>query len=125
MAKIAPSWLSAGHFSLEAAATLADQSIDCEVIDPRTVRPLDIETIVASVRKTNCLVVVDQSWPFASVGSEIAAQVYERAMDDLDNRIYRVNAADVPTPYCQSLEQETLPHTRKVIEAVRAVTYNA
>jgi len=113
------------HFALQAAAELAKEKIHCEVIDPRTVRPLDIETIVASVRKTNYCVVVDQSWPFASVATEIAMQIYERAIDDLDNRIIRVNADDVPAPYARHLEQESLPNTRKIVEAVRQVTYNA
>ncbi len=111
------------HFALEAAEQLEREGIDCEVIDPRTVRPLDIDTIVASVRKTNYCVVVDQSWPFASVGSEIACQVYERAMDSLDNQVIRVNNDDVPAPYNRALEQEMLPHARKIVEAVRAVTY--
>jgi pyruvate dehydrogenase E1 component beta subunit len=113
------------HFALEAAEELAKDGIDCEVVDPRTIRPLDIETIVRSVQKTNYCVVVDQTWPFASVGSEIAAQVYERALDFLDNSVYRVNNDDVPAPYSRELEQQNLPNARKVSEAVRAVTYNA
>ena len=113
------------HFALEAADQLAKEGIDCEVIDPRTVQPLDIDTIVHSVRKTSYLVVVDQTWPFASVASEIAMQVYERALDDLDNKIIRVNSDDVPAPYNRALEQETLPNARKICQAVRAVTYNA
>ena len=112
------------HFALEAAAQLAAEGIYCEVIDPRTVRPLDIRTIIDSVRKTNYLVVVDQSWPFASVASEIAMQVYEQAMDDLDNKIVRVNNDDVAAPYALNLEQEMLPNTRKIVDAVRQVTYN-
>lgn len=113
------------HFALEAAVELAQQGIHCEVIDPRTVRPLDIDSIINSVRKTNYCVVVDQSWPFASVAAEIAAQVYERAMDDLDNKVIRVNNDDVPSPYARSLEQEALPNVKKIVEAVRGVTYNA
>ena len=113
------------HFALKAAEALAGQDIDCEVIDVRTYRPLDIETIVTSVRKTNYCVVVDQSWPFASVASEISAQIYERTFDDLDNAIVRVNADDVPPPYNRALEQAYLPHTGKITEAVRQVTYNA
>ena len=113
------------HFAIEAAQELAKEGICCEVIDPRTVRPLDIDTIVASVRKTNHLVVVDQCWPFASLAAEIAMQVYERAMDDLDNKVIRVNNDDVPAPYNRTLEQEMLPNTRKICQAVRAVTYNA
>ena len=113
------------YFCLEAADQLAKEGIECEVIDGRTIRPLDIETIVKSVRKTNYCVVVDQSWPFASVSSEIAAQVHKRCFDDLDNHVFRVNADDVPAPYAYNLEQEMLPNARKITEAVRAATYNA
>lgn len=116
-------WSRPLHFALEAAEQLEAEGIDCEVIDPRTLRPLDIDTIVQSVRKTNYLVVVDQSWPFASVASEIAMQVYERAMDDLDNRIYRVTNDDVPAPYAKNLEQAMLPHAGKIVEAVKAAVY--
>jgi len=113
------------HFALDAAEHLEKQGIDCEVIDPRTIRPLDISTIVNSVRKTNYCVVVDQSWPFASIASEIAAQVYEQALDDLDNHVLRVNADDVPPPYARNLEQEMLPNAKKIVEAVREITYNS
>ena len=113
------------HFALEAAETLAEEGIDVEVIDPRTVRPLDIDAIVESVKRTNYLVVADQSWPTASVAAEISMQVYERAMDFLDNRVIRVNAEDIPAPYARNLEQEMLPNGRRIAEAVRAATYNA
>lgn len=113
------------HFALEAAEALETEGIDVEVIDCRTYRPLDMKTIAASVRKTNYCVVVDQSWPFASIASEIAAQVYEQCFDDLDNQVIRVNNDDVPAPYNRTLEQEMLPNARKIIEAVRAVTYHA
>ncbi|MGI9014364.1 MAG: pyruvate dehydrogenase complex E1 component subunit beta [Phycisphaerales bacterium] len=113
------------HFCLEAAEALAKDGISCEVIDGRTIRPLDIDTIVKSVAKTNYCVVVDQSWPFASIASEVVAQVQEFAFDDLDNHVVRVNADDVPAPYAFELEQAMLPNARKITEAVRAVTYNA
>jgi len=113
------------YFCLEAAQTLANEGIDCEVIDGRTIRPLDIDSIVRSVQKTNYCVVVDQSWPFASVGAEIAAQVHERCFDDLDNHVARVHSDDVPPPYAYNLEQEMLPNARKICEAVRSITYNA
>jgi pyruvate dehydrogenase E1 component beta subunit len=113
------------HFCMEAATQLAKDGLECEVIDGRTIRPLDIETIVRSVRKTNYCVVVDQSWPFASIGSEIAVQVHQRCFDDLDNHVVRVHSDDVPAPYAYNLEQEFLPNARKIVEAVRAVTYNA
>jgi len=77
------------------------------------------------VRKTNYCVVADQSWPFASVGSEVAAQIYERCFDDLDNTVARVNNDDIPAPYNRAMEQEMLPHARKITEAVRQTTYNA
>lgn len=113
------------HFALEAAEALESEGINCEVIDVRTYRPLDMETIVRSIKKTSYCVVADQSWPFASVAAEIATQIYEQAMDYLDNRVYRVNAHDVPPPYNRNLEQEMLPNARRIAEAVRAVTYNA
>ena len=113
------------HFCMEAAEQLAKEGIDCEVIDGRTIRPLDIDTIVKSVKKTNYCVVVDQSWPFASIASEVAAQVNERCFDDLDNHVHRVNNDDVPAPYAYNLEQAMLPNVRKICEAVRAATYNA
>ncbi|MEM7683161.1 MAG: alpha-ketoacid dehydrogenase subunit beta [Planctomycetota bacterium] len=113
------------HFALEAAEQLEKEGIDLEVIDIRTYRPLDIDTIVQSVRKTGYCVVVDQSWPFASVGAEVAAQVYEHALDDLDNRVYRVHNDDIPAPYNRSREQDMLPNARKIVEAVRSATYNA
>ncbi len=113
------------YFCLEAAEALAKEGIDCEVIDGRTIRPLDIDTIVDSVRKTSYCVVVDQSWSFGSPGSEIASQVHRICFDDLDNYVARVHSDDIPAPYAYSLEQEMLPNTRKVTEAVRAITYNA
>jgi pyruvate dehydrogenase E1 component beta subunit len=113
------------HFCLEAAEELAKEGIECEVIDGRTIRPLDIDTIVASVRRTNYCVVVDQSWSFASPGSEIAAQVHAHCFDDLDNHVGRVHSADVPAPYAHDLEQEMLPNARRICECVRATTYNA
>jgi pyruvate dehydrogenase E1 component beta subunit len=113
------------YFCLEAADALAAEDIECEVIDGRTIRPLDIDSISASVKKTNYCVVVDQSWPFASVGAEVAAQVHEVCFDDLDNHVVRVHSEDVPAPYAYNLEQEMLPNSRKIAEAVRSVTYSA
>ncbi|MEE2906436.1 MAG: alpha-ketoacid dehydrogenase subunit beta [Planctomycetota bacterium] len=113
------------HFCMEAAEELAKEGIDCEVIDGRSIKPLDIDTVTASVRKTNCCVVVDQSWSFASVGSEVAAEVHRYCFDDLDNHVHRVHSDDVPAPYAHNLEAEMLPNARKICEAVRSVTYNA
>ncbi len=111
------------YFCLEAAEALAREGIECDVVDGRTIRPLDIDSIAESVRRTNYCVVVDQSWPFASIGAEVAAQVHEHCFDDLDNHVIRVHSDDVPAPYAYSLEQEMLPNARKIVEAVRAVTY--
>ena len=96
-----------------------------ELFDMRSVRPLDMETIIRSVKKTNYCVVVDQSWSFASIGSEVAAEVHAACFDDLDNHVHRVHNDDVPAPYSHDLEQEMLPNARKICEAVRSVTYNA
>ena len=111
------------YFCLEAAEELAKEGIECEVIDGRTIHPLDLDTMVASVRKTNYCVVVDQSWSFASIGSEIAAQLHAACFDDLDNHVYRVHADDVPAPYATELEQAFLPNAHKICEAVRGATY--
>ena len=113
------------HFCLEAAEALEAEGISCEVIDGRTIRPLDLDTIVRSVKKTNACVVVDQSWSFGSPGSEIAAQIHQACFDDLDNHVMRVHSADVPTPYAWNLEQEYLPNARRIAEAVRSALYVA
>ncbi|MFA9479643.1 alpha-ketoacid dehydrogenase subunit beta [Phycisphaerales bacterium AB-hyl4] len=112
------------HFALEAAEALEKEDIDCEVIDLRTYRPLDMDTVIESIKKTSYCVVVDQSWPFASVASEVCTQIYEKGIDLLDNQVYRVNNHDVPPPYNRNLEQEMLPNAKRIIEAVRAATYN-
>lgn len=119
------SWGRPVHFCMEAAEELAKEGISCEVIDLRTIRPLDIGSIERSVRKTSNLVIVDQSWSFGSPGSEVAAQIHQRCFDDLDNHVHRVHTDDVPAPYAFNLEQEYLPNTRKICEAVRSATYNA
>ena len=119
------SWGRPVNFCLEAAEILAKEGIDCEVIDLRTIRPLDLPTVVASVRKTSCAVVVDQSWSFASPGAELASQIHRHCFDDLDNFVHRVHSDDVPTPYSSKLEQEYLPNVRKICEAVRSATYRA
>ncbi len=113
------------HFCLEAADALAREGVDCEVLDMRTIRPLDAAAIVRSVRRTGACVVVDQSWSFGSPGSEVAALVHRECFDDLDNHVHRVHSADVPAPYSYDLEQEYLPNTRRVCEAVRACLYRA
>ena len=107
------------NFCLEAADELAAEGINVDVLDMRTIRPLDIDSIIRSIRKTNRVVVVDQCWPFASVASEVVTQVCERCFDWLDHRPVRVNTEDVPTPYSKVLEAEYLPNKNKIKAAVK------
>jgi pyruvate dehydrogenase E1 component beta subunit len=109
--------------ALEAAEALAKEGIEAEVIDLRTIRPLDTETIIASVRKTNRLVTVEEGWPFAGIGSELSALMMEQAFDDLDAPVLRVHGKDVPLPYAANLEKLALPQVEDVIQAVKAVCY--
>jgi pyruvate dehydrogenase E1 component beta subunit len=106
-----------------AADLLAKDGIEAEVIDLRTIRPLDTETIAASVKKTNRLVSVEEGWPFAGIGSELAAQMMELAFDDLDAPVVRVHGADVPLPYAANLEKLSLPQPEWVVEAAKRVCY--
>ena len=109
--------------ALKAAEELAKEGVSCEVIDPRTIRPLDIKTIVESVKKTNRVVIAEESHPFAGVGAEISAEINERAFDYLDAPVKRVSGVDVPMPYAKNLEQLAIPDVKQVIAAVRAVSY--
>src|SRR5437667_3028332 len=109
--------------ALRAAEELEKAGVSCEVIDPRTIRPLDIDAIVASVKKTNRVVVAEESHPFCSVGAEISAQIAEHAFDYLDAPVTRVSGADVPMPYAKNIEQLALPDFEKLIQAVREVSY--
>lgn len=107
------------NFCVEAADELVAEGIHVDVLDMRTIRPLDIDSIIASVQKTGRIVVVDQSWPFASVASEVCTQVMERCFDYLDHQPVRVNTEDVPTPYAKNLEAEYLPNKGKIVAAVK------
>jgi pyruvate dehydrogenase E1 component beta subunit len=109
--------------SLQAAEKLAEQGISAEVINLRTIRPLDRWTIIESLKKTNRLVSVEESWPFAGIGAELAALAMEHAFDYLDAPIKRVCAADVPLPYANNLEQLALPQVDEIIHAVKEVCY--
>jgi len=105
----------------KAAALLSEQhEVEAEVIDPRTLRPLDLDTILASVRKTNRCVIVEEGWPHGGVGANLAALIQEQAFDDLDAPIGRVTGADVPMPYAKNLEQIAFPHEPDVVDAVLA-----
>ena len=109
--------------ALKAAEELEKQGVSCEVIDPRTIRPLDIDTIVESVRKTNRVVVAEESHPFCGVGAEISAEINERAFDYLDAPVKRVSGADVPMPYAKNLENLAVPDVAQIVAAVREVSY--
>jgi pyruvate dehydrogenase E1 component beta subunit len=109
--------------ALKAAEVLEQDGISCEVIDPRTIRPLDIDTIVESVKKTNRVVVAEESHPFCSVNAEISAEIMERAFDYLDAPVKRVSGADVPMPYAKNLEELAIPNVDQIVAAVREVAY--
>jgi pyruvate dehydrogenase E1 component beta subunit len=109
--------------ALGAAEELAKEGISAEVIDLRTIRPLDWQTIVESVKKTNRLVIVEEPWPFASISSEISYRVQKEAFDYLDAPIQRITTADTPAPYSPTLLKEWLPNAEDVIKAVKKVTY--
>ncbi len=109
--------------AMEAAEALADEGYNAEVIDPRTIRPLDVETIRDSVKKTNRLVVVDESSPFASFSSEVAYQIQESVFDYLDAPVLRITAKDVPPPYAKNLIEYYMPRTEEIVAAAKRVMY--
>jgi pyruvate dehydrogenase E1 component beta subunit len=111
--------------ALEAAKQLEAEGIDAEVIDLRTIRPLDTETIVASVKKTNRLVSVEEGWPVCGIGSEMAAIAMDQAFDYLDAPVVRVAGADVPMPYAANLEKLALPQTADIVRACKSVCYRS
>src|SRR5260370_9923870 len=104
--------------ALKAADALGQEGVSCEVIDPRTIRPLDIETIVESVKKTNRVVVAEESHPFCGAGAEISSEIMERAFDYLDAPVKRVSGADVPLPYAKTLENLAIPGVDQIVAAV-------
>jgi pyruvate dehydrogenase E1 component beta subunit len=110
-------------YALKAADELAGMGIDAEVIDLRTLRPLDIATIVESVKKTNRCVIVEEAWPVASASSYIASEIMSEAFDFLDAPVLKVTGKDVPMPYAANLEKLALPSVREVIDAAKAVAY--
>ncbi len=109
--------------TLEAAEKLAAEGISAEVIDLRTIRPLDYKTIVESVKKTNRLVVIDESWPFGGISAEIAYEVQKYAFDYLDAPVVRINSADTNLPYAAVYVEAYLPNADKIVKAVKEVTY--
>ena len=110
--------------ALKAAEELSAMGIEAEVIDLRTIRPLDMDTIIRSVKKTNRVVVIDESWPFTSIASEIGYQIQRYAFDYLDAPVRRICGADASMHYAPNLVQAYLPDVTKVIEAVQSVTYS-
>ena len=111
------------HHGLGAAEALAKDGISVEVIDLRTLRPLDMATIFRSVKKTNRVVTVEEGWPYGGIGSELAYRIQHDLFDHLDAPVTRVTALDVPMPYAENLEERALPAVRDVVQAIRAVTY--
>ena len=109
--------------ALKAAEALEKEGISCEVIDPRTIRPLDIDTIVESVKKTNRVVVAEESHPFCGVAAEIASEIMQRAFDYLDAPVKRVSGVDVPMPYAKNLEDAAIPKVEQLVAAVKEVSY--
>jgi pyruvate/2-oxoglutarate/acetoin dehydrogenase E1 component len=107
--------------AMEAALALAKQGIEAEVVDPRTLRPLDVNTIVASVKKTGKLMIVEEGWRFAGFGAQIAESVYSQAFDYLDAPIVRVTGEDVPMPYSRALEDAAIPDRARVLAAVNTL----
>ena len=111
------------HVAMNAAEMLADEGYEAEVIDPRTIRPFDWDTVIESVKKTNRCVIVDESNPFGSVASEIAFQLQARAFDYLDAPVLRVTAKDVPAPYAKNLIEHYMPSAEETVEKAKRVLY--
>jgi len=109
--------------ALKAADKLQEQGVSCEVIDPRTIRPLDIDTIIESVKKTNRVVLAEESHPICGINAEISTQIMERAFDHLDAPVKRVSGIDVPMPYAKNLENLVVPDVDRLIAAVKEVAY--
>jgi pyruvate dehydrogenase E1 component beta subunit len=105
----------------KAVDALAKENISCELIDLRTIRPLDMDTILNSVKKTNRLVILEESWPFGNISTEITYQVQSQAFDYLDAPVQKINTADTPAPYSPVLLEEWLPNHEDVVRAVKKV----
>ncbi len=116
-------WGKMRHVAQEAVDALAKEGYDIELIDLRSLRPIDVETLVRSVQKTNRAVIVEEAWPMASISAEIAYQLQRRAFDYLDAPIMRCTTADVPAPYAPTLAERFLPNAREVIQQLKAVMY--
>jgi len=111
------------HVSLQAASMLEKEGVEAEVLDLRSLRPLDVDAIIATVKKTNRVVYVEEGWPYVGIGAQIAALIQEEAFDYLDAPVLRVTQADVPMPYNKTLEKLAKPSAERVVEACRRVLY--
>lgn len=111
------------HLALQAATRLERDGIEADVLDLRSLRPLDVDAILSSVRKTNRAVYLEEGWPYAGIGAQIAATIQEEAFDDLDAPVLRITQADVPMPYAKNLEQMAKPNVQRVVDACRRVLY--
>jgi pyruvate/2-oxoglutarate/acetoin dehydrogenase E1 component len=116
-------WSKMVKIALAAADELAGQGIEVEVVDPRTIRPLDEELIVESVKKTGRCLIIEEGWPFNGVGAEIAYRVGRRCFDDLDAPVERITGADLPMPYNHHLEQQCIPDVPRAVAAVKKLLY--
>jgi pyruvate dehydrogenase E1 component beta subunit len=116
-------WQKMRFVAVAAADDLAKEGIEAEVIDPRTLRPFDLDAVLASVARTNRCVIVEEGWPWMGSGAQLADSIQRHAFDDLDAPVLRVTGRDVPMPYAKPLENAVLPSAERVKEAVRAVTY--
>jgi pyruvate dehydrogenase E1 component beta subunit len=110
-------------YAIEASQALSELGIDAEIIDLRTIRPMDMETVIASVKKTNRCVTIEEGFPQSGIGAEIGMQIMQEAFDYLDAPVIRITGKDVPMPYAANLEKLALPSAEEVVQAVRAVTY--
>lgn len=111
------------HVALQAAGNLAKEGVEAEVLDLRSLRPLDVEAIIRTVQKTNRAVYVEEGWPYVGIGAQIAATIQEEAFDHLDAPVVRVTQADVPMPYAKNLEQMAKPAADEVVQACNQVMY--
>ena len=109
--------------AIKAAEILAKENIECEIIDLRTIRPLDYHTIFESVKKTNRLVILEESWPFGNISTDITYQVQSKIFDFLDAPIEKINTADTPAPYSPVLLEEWLPNSSDVVKSIKKVLY--
>ena len=111
------------RYATEAAEVLAGEGVDVEIIDLRTIRPMDVETVINSVKKTNRCVTIEEGFPQSGIGAEISAQIMQHAFDYLDAPVIRITGKDVPMPYAANLEKLALPNVAEIVEAAKAVTY--